>query len=96
MYFIKEDFYKNIYDLYWLINTYNDLESFKVISLRIKESLSIDKKERCMVKRELKEKIISKDSLLNLKGTGNVLRLLYLDHILSEMRPSFLKTSKLT
>lgn len=192
-----EGIYKNIYDLYWLINTYNDLESFKIISLRIKESLSIEiemkngspitiaelledilcnlydiatvsllqssselpfpiirfkeeslqkefrdslntdmwsamslylyiwifslktyisnkdcsklevlntvidkydyylslpKKERRMFKRELKQQITSKDSLLNLEGTGNVLRLLYLDYILSTMRPSFLKS----
>lgn len=31
--------YKNIYDLYCLINSNNDLESFKIISERIKESL---------------------------------------------------------
>lgn len=191
-----EGIYKNIYDLYWLINTYNDLESFKVISQRITESLAMEiemkngtpitidelledilctlydtatvsllqssselpfsiiefkelylqkefrdslntdmwsamclylyiwifslkiylynknyssleglntvidkydyylslvKKERRMFKRELKESVISKDPLLNLEGTGNVLRLLYLDHILSNMKPSFLK-----
>jgi len=196
-----EGIYKNIYDLYWLINTYNDLETFKTISLRIKESLSIEiemkngtpvtidklledilctiydiatvsllqssselpfsivrfkeehlqkefrdslntdmwsvmslylyiwvfslktyicnkdyskleglntvidqynyylsliKNQRRIFKRELKQKIISKDPLSNLEGTGNVLRLLYLDYILSGMRPTFLKTSKLT
>lgn len=191
-----EGIYKNIYDLYCLINTYNDLESFKIISLRIKESLSIEiemkngkpitvdelledilctiydiatvsllqssselpftimrfkeeslqkefrdllntdmwsvmslylyiwifslktyissknhskleginsvineydyylslvKKERRMFKRELKERVTSRDPLLNLEGTGNPLRLIYLDYILSNMKPSLLK-----
>lgn len=191
-----EGIYKNIYDLYWLINTYNDLESFKIISQRIKESLSIEiemkngkpvtvdelledilctiydiatvsllqssselpfaimrfkeeslqkefrdslntdmwsvlclylyiwtfslktyisskdhsklegintvidaydyylslvKKERRTFKRELKERVTSRDPLLNLEGTGNPLRLIYLDYILSNMKPSLLK-----
>lgn len=34
--------YKNIYDLYCLINSHNDLESFKIISERIKESLETE------------------------------------------------------
>lgn len=191
-----EGIYKNIYDLYWLINTYNDLETFKIISLRVKESLAIEiemkngipitidelledilcnlydiatvsllqssselpfpimkfkeeslqkelrdslnadmwsvmslylymwvsslktytsnkdyskleglntvidkynyylsltKNERRMFKRELKQQIITKDPLLNLEGTGNVLRLVYLNYILSNLKPSFLK-----
>ena len=40
--FKLEALYKNIYDLYCLINTYNDLESFKIISDRIKDSLNIE------------------------------------------------------
>ena len=190
-----EGIYKNIYDLYWLINTYNDLESFKIISQRIKESLSIEiemkngkpitvdelledilctiydiatvsllqssselpfpimrfkeeslqkefrnslntdmwsvmslylyiwafslktyisskdhsklegintvidkydyylsliKNERRMFKRELKERVTSRDPLLNLEGTGNPLRLIYLDYILTNMKPNFI------
>jgi hypothetical protein len=53
--------------------------------------LSLVKKERRMFKRELKERITSRDSLLNLEGTGNSLRLIYLDYILSNMKPSLLK-----
>lgn len=34
--------YKNIYDLYCLVNTYNDLKSFKIISERFKESLEAE------------------------------------------------------
>lgn len=190
-----EGIYKNIYDLFWMINTYNDLNSFTIISQRIKESLSIEiemkngkpitidalledilcsiydiatvsllqssselpftimrfkeeslqkefrdslntdmwsvmslflyiwvfalktyissgdyskleginsiinehenylsltKRERRMFKKCLKERIISKDPQLNLEGTGNPLRLIYLDYILNNMKPSLL------
>lgn len=37
-----EGLYKNVYDLYCLISTYNDLKSFKIISQRIQESLSME------------------------------------------------------
>lgn len=37
-----DSFYKNIYDLFYLINRYNDLESFKKISFELRHSIDIE------------------------------------------------------
>lgn len=37
-----DSFYKNIYDLFYLINNYNDLESFKKISSELKHSIDVE------------------------------------------------------
>lgn len=37
-----DSFYKNIYDLFYLINRYNDLESFKKISSELRHSIDIE------------------------------------------------------
>ncbi|MCT8976953.1 nucleotidyl transferase AbiEii/AbiGii toxin family protein [Clostridium sp. CX1] len=75
---------------YIIEENYYKLEAINIVIEEYEYYKSLGKKERRHFKRALKARISSKDSLLNLEGTGHPLRLICLDYILSNMKPSTL------
>ncbi|MBV7274211.1 nucleotidyl transferase AbiEii/AbiGii toxin family protein [Clostridium sp. PL3] len=66
---------------------YSKLEGINVVISEFDYYKSLGKKERRSFKRSLKSRINSKAPFLNLEGTGHPLRLIYLDYILTNMKP---------